>query len=363
MNRFSHDNLFNLLSKQTGPCVTIYLQLRQPYWSIRNLVRYSRLLKDAEQELLLGYSKTDAKRILSPIRFFSSLYRDLKDANTVCFFSSSSAYGFFPVKDVIPNTVVVANSFHVKPIASYLNPMDFWLGIEVTHDYIQFVKGHNRHIEPVRRVSREKWAKNGNANSSVELMQQWMSLHRRSSQTPVFVYGKKHLLEPFVFSDDVNTVPLSPGETIEEHLVNRVGLVLSYKKEKKIIELNYKILRKETTSDLNIIAKALEMNSIESLAICIDKTRWGQVDWQNGVVRTSQTGALLDCVLDDLAERALVNKLELILCKREDLAYDYDAVATLKSTTAKQEKFDAWMLSSKNNVFRSHVFEQTVSIR
>lgn len=338
MYRFNHDTLRNLLTTQDGPCISIYLELQKPYWSPRNIVNYQRLLKDAERQLLLRYSRSETSKILTPIRFFSSLYCDLNEAQTVCFFSSSKEHGFFPIVDKVKNKVVVAPSFHIKPIASYLNPMDCWLGIEISYDYIQFNKGYSKHIEPLRRINRERWAKNGNHTAAVALMEQWMCIQKMSPQTPVFVYGPEDQLKQFTFSENVHTF-FTTGPEADAHLVDRVSLMLSFARETKICHLNRRIAHNDVIHDLSEIVRKLETKRIETLAVCIDKTRWGQVDWQNGLIRSKPTGQFLDCVLDDLAERALVNRTELILCKRDELVYDFEAVATLRKEHSKERRF------------------------
>lgn len=330
MNRFSQESLKSLLLPQNGPCVSLYLELKQPYWSPRNLVRYRRLLKAAEQELLMRYSKADTFRILSPIRFFSSLHRDLKDANTVCFFSSGSTHGFFPIKKPIKNTVIVAPSFHIKPILSYLNPMHAWLGVHIADSHIEFVKGQNEHMEPVRRVSREKWRRNPWNSYGADLIGHWISLQRKSRYIPVFIYGSEAVLSEFEFEGDFNLLEISEQNECELLVPSLVSQRLSLIHQTKLSCLNQLILRHETVSDLNKIAKLLEDGRLESLAVRIDNTRWGQIDWQCGVVKLSENGAMLDCVLDDLAERALVKGVDLLLCQSADLITSADAVGVLK---------------------------------
>lgn len=338
MNRFSRETLSQLLKDQSGPCVSIYLDLKQPHWSPRNIVRYRRLLKDAEQELLLKFSKRDTFRILSPIRYFTSLHRDLKDAKTVCFFASNSISGFFPINEKITNTVVVAPSFHIKPIVSYLNPSDAWFGVIITDQFIELSRGQSRHRETIRRVNCEKYFKNNETKPFYELIDRWLELHRKSSQVPVLIFGERRILEKFSFADDICVFHLPFAENNENFILDSASSLLKHKTQLKLLNLNKSMICNETISDLGRIAIALKENKVETLAVRADKTRWGQIDWKTGFVKTSLNGALLDCVLDDLAERALVNHTELILCQNIDFAIDVDAVATLKKENFSVDK-------------------------
>lgn len=338
MYRFTRETLSQLLKDQEGPCISIYLELKQPYWSPRNLVRYRRLLKDAEQELLIRFSKQDTFRLLSPIRYFTSLHRDLKEAKTVCFFASNRVQGFFPINEKVPNTVVVAPSFHIKPIVSFLNPSDAWLGVIVTDQAIELCRGQSKHRETIRRVNREKHSRYKDNFAVSELIGQWVNQHRKFHHMPVFVFGDGQNLNSLSFPEDVSVFSVPPDKNFEDFILNSATDQLAHENQLKLMSLNQSLLCHEAISDLEQIALALKENRVETLAVRVDKTRWGQIDWKTGFVRTSLKGALLDCVLDDLAERALVSHTQLLLCRSIDLAIDVDAVATLKKEKVSNEK-------------------------
>lgn len=337
MKKFSQENLDQLLAHNEGPCVSIYFDLKPPFLSPKNVSRLRRLLREAEVELLARFGKAHTFRLISQFKMFAHLQSELRNAKTVCLFSSPQVAGFFPVNDELPRRVVVANSFHIKPLLPYMNPTEAWLCVHVTDKSVEFFKGQGPLLGSVsKRVRIAGFGFKKDAKAVSALIEGWVETHRTKKFTPAFVAGRQDILDKLDVSPSCKTIEC-PTESAEfrECVVSAAHAYLDGKARHAVVEMAS--CDELVVSDLDVIVKNLESNSVVSIAIKRDKTSWGHVDWSRGVVKFSEGGLLTDCVLDDIAEEALKRKVHLTVCDDSDFPEGVDVMAVLKTETVSDE--------------------------
>jgi hypothetical protein len=117
MQRLSGKKQSWLLAPQTGPCVTIYVDLLDLHDATR---KYSAFLHEAQR--LIERSQPDAipGAFMRPLVDFLSEFPGLEGLEGVAVFRSRSTAGYIPLYAKTPTEVIVADSFHVEPVLSLL---------------------------------------------------------------------------------------------------------------------------------------------------------------------------------------------------------------------------------------------------
>lgn len=334
MIRYTHENLKQLVLAQQSPCISVYFDLKAPFWAPKNITRFRRLLKEAESELLTQCGKLDSFRLLSQLKMFAHLQKNFRNAQTVCFFISNSTAGYFPVAEPLERRVVVAKSFHIKPLLPYMNPSDGWLFVHLKDNAIEFFKCQGPIIGNVsKRTSLERFAIRKSANEICDLINNWVTCQRTASNEPVFIVGKQNTLDSLPLTDSSKLVFCFTDCPQALTLVTQAALAyLDGRAHSRLFEVKHAPVVKEHVVD-KIISR-ISSNEIDLLFLKRNKTSWGRIDCERGSVRRSTTGLMHDCIFDDLAEHALAKNVSLFMTDDKEFPKDVDALAVVKSKTS-----------------------------
>lgn len=126
MHQLDKDRLSGLLAKQAPPCITLYQRThRQHPENQQDPIRYRNHLRDVEKSLLENYPKRDVKERLSP---FEALDGDVNfwkhRTEGLAILSSADEFQIIELQRPVENLVVVADSFHIKPLLRVLQSAD-----------------------------------------------------------------------------------------------------------------------------------------------------------------------------------------------------------------------------------------------
>ena len=119
MHLFTIDELKNLIERREGACVSLFMPTHHAGADIQqNPIRLKNLLHRAEGDMLArGFRGAEARELLEPVR---SLVEDntfwRRQGDGLALFVAKGFFRFYCLPLAVPELVVVAGSFHVKPL-------------------------------------------------------------------------------------------------------------------------------------------------------------------------------------------------------------------------------------------------------
>jgi hypothetical protein len=124
MKSLSKDELKTLMSKQKGPCISMFMPAYRTGAEIQqNQIRFRNLLRKADEKLIAnGYRVTEAKAILEPAQGLSgniSFWR--QQSGGLAIFISSDVFLHYGLPIDFDELIVVADRFYVKPLLPALS--------------------------------------------------------------------------------------------------------------------------------------------------------------------------------------------------------------------------------------------------
>lgn len=118
MRPFNADALRDILADQTPPCVSLYQPTsRSMPDKHQNSVRFSNLLRQAEEALKARISAAEARALLQPfwaLEQNADFWNHARDG--IAALAAPGLFEVFRLQGRIPERLVVADSFHVKPL-------------------------------------------------------------------------------------------------------------------------------------------------------------------------------------------------------------------------------------------------------
>ena len=139
---FRAEELERLLADGPGPRVSVYLPThrRHPDWK-QDPVRFRGLLGQAEALLGKRYQGTDAKAFLGPLRKLEEeRHWEYSLDGLAVFLSGTQAAGYrLPIP--VPELVVVAETYHTKPLLRFLHANRRYLVLAVSQNQVSLYQG------------------------------------------------------------------------------------------------------------------------------------------------------------------------------------------------------------------------------
>lgn len=151
MNLLLHDYATGLLDQAEPPCLSLYQPTHRHHPdNQQDPIRFGNLLKELAQSLQETYPAHDARPLLKQ---FEELAQDREFWNrTLDSIAVLAAPGMFRVYNLprpVPELVVVAGSFHIKPLIRFVQSADRYHVLGVGREKINFFEGNRDALEEV----------------------------------------------------------------------------------------------------------------------------------------------------------------------------------------------------------------------
>jgi hypothetical protein len=153
------ESLAALTSASEPPCLSLYQPTHRRHPENRqDGIRFRNLVKEMEGSLRQAYPAVEAQRLLKP---FEELARDSSfwdhTWDGLAVLAGPSLFRVFSLPLPVEELVVVANSFHTKPLRRFLQSVDRYQVLGLSRHAIRLFEG-NRHglveVDPVPGVPR-----------------------------------------------------------------------------------------------------------------------------------------------------------------------------------------------------------------
>ncbi len=147
---FRVERLQSLLADGTGPHLSIYLPThrRHPEWK-QDPVRLRALLQRAKELLETRYKSRDAEAFLEPLRQLEGQPHWEYSLDGLALFRSETSINVYRLPMQVPEIVVVADTYHTKPLLRFLRSNGRYLVLSVSQNEVALHEGSPYGAGPV----------------------------------------------------------------------------------------------------------------------------------------------------------------------------------------------------------------------
>ncbi len=322
--------------KKNGPCISIYVS-RDTGANGRTArqLRLIRLLRTADKLLTADHGEERALEIMR--KLWKMEPQKLLEAQhmSLALFHSPQFTGYLQIPQEVPELAVVANSFHIRPIISWLqNDWSYYL-LSLSQKRVRLYRGSSQSLELVHEREADerflnklnsKEERNHNAKSEFrprERIRRFFAecedeLHRITSKDrlPVILAGvgylhpiyrsvnrDQDLIQDAIFGN----VDRWSEEDLRRNALEIVNRLQEYARQNAVRQYLKAEVDGKATDDLGKVAKAVFEGKVQTLIISQDRHLFGELKERSGriVLHPHQINSRDDDVLDDLAEAAL----------------------------------------------------------
>jgi hypothetical protein len=369
MRQMTTDQLTGLLGAHESPCISLYqpTHRRHPD-NQQDPIRYRNLLGEMESSLREKYPTRQVRTILEK---YSALARDNEFWNHrtdgLAVLSSDEKFEIFELQRPVKELLVVADSFHTKPLLRILQSADRFQILCLTRGEAKLYEGNRDALDPVelanvtstisetlgdQRSQRHQMVGSyglrtggggkalfhGHGSTADEfevdttrffraLDRGILEHHSRASGLPLMLAAlpESHDLfrqishNPFLMTTGILTDPealsldqlrMLAWEKVEPHYLARLEVM----KE----NFNVAASRQAGSADLSDVAKAAVAGRVGTLLVEADRVVPGVLDRISGSIGPGELSAPhIDDLLDDLAELVLAKGGEVIVVPKE----------------------------------------------
>ena len=379
MKLLTLEELSGLLAPHGEPCLSFFMPThRYLPGSAEDPIRFKNLLKQAERLLSEKWGERDIRAVLAPVERLADpeFWRFQMDGLAV--FRSRDELVFFRLPGRLPERVVVADSYHVRPLLPFLESNRRFYLLCLGQKAVAFYDGSEHAFGPVDLLGLPKSLTDA---LGLERGERLLGTHAagRGLKAPVFhgpgapsPRGKDDLVRffraidqalweklrdertPLLLAGPAQHFPLYRDVSRYPHLAP-VGVEGSFEgaspeeihqkawpvarqvfravEEKGLADYERARNRGLAADVLTDVARAAVTGRVRQLLLGDHRPLYGRIDPVTGEVTlhgTEQSGPVDDDLLDDLAEAVLVRGGDVLLMPQERMPGDAAAVATLR---------------------------------
>ena len=351
MKELMYQDLKAITEANSTPMVSIYLSKNDAF-DIRALSeKWRESLEKVEYFLLKDYSKPFVQSFMEPL-WLCDNWKNLEHLDKgVIIFYSAEIQGFLKVQSSINDLVVVADSFHIKPLLRIKNNEKGFFLISMSSKAVHVFVETNGHLYRLDTFSNEDETeesihKNTNKNPKTEprdfIAHAANELNKMLSvyKLPIILAGvNEHLGHMKKYLDlsmvlDKSIVGNVERSKIEELRAKCFDILEPYYREKElkaIGELDLAVKKNYAITYIEDIAVSAVYGKIKKLFVVENRQLWGAMNKLTGEIFISpkQLNAHDDDILDDICQMVLMRGGEVVVLKEGDSVKGYVAAAII----------------------------------
>jgi hypothetical protein len=341
------EDLKAITEASSAPMISIYLS-RDPRLDTKTLPeRWKQSLSKAESFLLKDYTRSFVHMFMEPLRhatFFSTL--ETLDKGIIIFYSTEQQ-SYMRVQTNINDLVVVADSFHIKPLLRIKNTERGYFVIGVSPRLISLSVETNGHLYRLDSIRNPGNVDSPKKNANRDFFSQTAALLNKSLnqyRLPVILLGAKEYLDQmrkflnssYVLEDVIigNSELMAPEE-IRENSFEILEPYYHQKELEAIQDLNLAVKNNQAITYIEDIAVSAVYGKIKKLFVIENKQVWGKMNRQTGEIFISpkQVDSHDDDILDDISQIVLAKGGEVVVLKDATNVKGYIAAAIVTDTS------------------------------
>lgn len=151
MDSLNRDYSAGFFNNPEPPCLSLYQPTHRTHPdNQQDPIRFRNLIKELEQSLQRKYSARDARPLLEPFRKLAADHAFWNcTLNGLAVLGAPGFFRTYRLQRPVPELVVVANSFHLKPLVRILQSADGYQVLGVSRQKISFFEGNRDSLDEV----------------------------------------------------------------------------------------------------------------------------------------------------------------------------------------------------------------------
>ena len=355
-------NILNVSSK--GPMISLYLSKDEAILDQKSMPeRWKELLNKAEFYLLKDYTRSFVNEFMKKLWDVDYIEKlENLDRGFIIFHSEEGfdgELGFIKVQSSINDLVVVADSFHIKPLIRIKNNVRGFFIVTMSSRAINVLIENSGHLikldsyrnEPGIDGTNKKDSKDFFLNASQELNKLFTAY-----RLPIVLAGvkdhinhmSKYLNQSMLMSESiVGNVEKMKSIELQERVYQILTPYYDQQELGAIKELEIAMSRDQAVTYLEDIAISAVMGKVSKLFVVENRYVWGSINRQTGeiFIAPRQLNAHDDDVLDDLCQLVLSKGGDVVVVKEINNFKGHYAVAIVSD---KNHLFEEQDLVSNN---------------
>jgi hypothetical protein len=368
-----------LLAEREGPCISIYQPTHRHFpQNKQDPIRFRNLVRAAEEALQRQYPARKHDALVEPIlRLSEDAAFWTHTADGLAVLAAPDLFRVYKLQRPVPERMVVADSFHTKPLARMVQSADSYQILGINRQEIRLFEGNRDaldEIEPAPGVPRTigdalgeeltgKYRKvaaygggvdpgmsHGHHSRKDELeldeerffraidravfehhsrpsglplllaaLPEYHSTFRRVSHNPQLVAAAIDTYPDAIALDELRR---RAWQAIEPHYVERLAAIVETFGSARAHELG--------TADLATATRAALDGRVDRLLVDADRHIPGHVDRDTGAIHFSEDGSSGDDLIDDIGELVIAQGGEVIVVPGERMPTDSGIAAILR---------------------------------
>jgi hypothetical protein len=336
MKELTNRDLLAITQANSAPMLSIYLS-RDSSLDMRTLSeKWKDSLSKAENLLLKDYPKSFVHTFIEPIRL-APFIETLDHLNKgVIVFHGKDLSGHYRVHEEINDLVVVADSFHIKPLLRIKNNEEGFVLIAISSKAIAVWLESNGQLYRMDTIENTAQTEDPDTNKSKPEVKDFLAktaaeINKSIAfyKAPVLLAGvkehighmKKFLNHPNLLNDFIiGNVERMKVEDLRERCLDLLIPYYQLKENKAIYELNQAVKRNQAITYIEDIAVSAVYGKIKKIFVIENRQVWGRIDKNSGEIFISpkQTDSHDDDILDDVCQLVLAKGGEVVVLKNAD---------------------------------------------
>lgn len=344
MHSLAQDYPAVLLRNEATPCLSLYQAThRQHPDNVQDPIRFRNLVKELGESLAQKYPKRETASLLEP---FEALANDAAfwnhTADGLAVLSAPGMFRVYRLQRPVRDFVVVADSFHTKPLMRITQSTDQYQVLGLSRDSFKLYEGNrdsllevhlqedsvgaigNRDTEhyfrAVDQAIQQRQAQSGGMGLILAALPEHHGLFRSVSKNAMLM---KDAIDVHPDAMSIDALRERAWQIIQPYYLERLsGFLDAY---------GAGAAKEQGSADLSDIAKAAVAGRVETLLIEAARMVPGQVDATSGAVTMGKLDDPgVDDLLDDLGELVLQNGGEVVMVPAERMPSKTGAAAVYR---------------------------------
>jgi len=317
-------------SKETGVHTSIFIPLEEgsTNFSIRSI--FDSLYQEASGLLQKSMRRSEAEIYLKPVKEVLSSYQSMTGVRGIAIFRSRNAFYHTFLHEPPPQLVVVASSFHIKPLIHCISTRAVCFALTITSRQLKVFKVDGDQASLVQKYSNEfdevegkrEGGFIGQRKRNKEVIERFVRdvtgrlvKEFKLRRCDVAVLGPKSLRKRLIMELSAKAQVQTFYDTTIFSSIGEMSKTLETALKLKNKERSQKFVNRVAkssdkslmTPSLQDIATAAVQGRIERLMIDPSVQIWGLLDRSSGLITThaEQTSDEDDCVIDDITEEVI----------------------------------------------------------
>jgi hypothetical protein len=360
---FRAEALQTLLADGEGPHLSLYLPThrRHPEWK-QDAVRFKALLGQAKELLSTRYKDRDVEGFLEPLRRLELDWRWEHSLDGLALFRKEGSTAAYRLPMPVPELVVVAETYHTKPLLRFLRSNGRYLVLAVSQNAVTLYEGSPFGAGPVNlegvpkslrgalgvpdydRSFQSQYVRGsvfhgqgpGKEIRKEELLHYFNEIDRglheylREERVPLLLAAVKYYHPIYKLANRYPEL-LEPGlegnyeranaDQIHKEAWPKVGRVFESRVQTWLERYNERKGTGLATDRIDEIAQAAVAGRIQCLLVAEEESVWGLLDRKTGALELHerQRDAQDADVLDDIAEETFKRSGEVYVIPRSSM--------------------------------------------